>query len=423
MATSASIQFNGNTGEYEGLVSGVVCNLTNVDNTDATTWLWTIVSKPEGSASALTGASTATPSFTPDIVGSYNIELIVNPGLLDEISDTAIGSIISGFLENRYVAPHEITEYGVNGWATAQNKNIKNNEDALEIHAIRGFNDSGGDYSKGDILFSSSYNSIKSPYPLLLVPSATGKPTGIATGTILDGESGLIQTYNEYICTAFDTSGAQIGDPVYANFAGGLTLSRTPWVIGMVLSLHASTPTIFLDFQNGCGFFVDFDYIAIEWAEDGAVAPAVPEAIIDVNGKIRVRKFDDAASEDVVFPWETPSDIWTRGGVTFYAQLLVTESTAPSSEGVACVLSGYCSGDGDSLNGTFGAEVESRTGDFSDLQYDFRKTEESGKVTITGLAGGEIAMLKFYRDHDSVNDTYGQDIGVTGIKLFFTRKR
>lgn len=40
-------------------------------------WTWTVASQPSGSAIALTGAATSSPSFTPTVVGSYTLRLVV----------------------------------------------------------------------------------------------------------------------------------------------------------------------------------------------------------------------------------------------------------------------------------------------------------------------------------------------------------
>jgi hypothetical protein len=54
------------------------------------TYTWAFVSVPEGSAltnANLTGANTATPSFVPDVRGSYILSLVVNDGNLDSQTD------------------------------------------------------------------------------------------------------------------------------------------------------------------------------------------------------------------------------------------------------------------------------------------------------------------------------------------------
>src|SRR5882672_3425186 len=43
-------------------------------------WQWELLAIPPGSASTLTGATTSSPVFTPDLPGTYRIQLITNGG-------------------------------------------------------------------------------------------------------------------------------------------------------------------------------------------------------------------------------------------------------------------------------------------------------------------------------------------------------
>lgn len=45
-----------------------------------TTYLWELLSKPTGSATALTSSTASTSGFTPDLVGTYRVRLTVNGG-------------------------------------------------------------------------------------------------------------------------------------------------------------------------------------------------------------------------------------------------------------------------------------------------------------------------------------------------------
>lgn len=55
---------------------------------DPLTSRWSIVSRPAGSQGALDDASSATPSFTLDIFGTYVVQLIVNDGAVDSAPDS-----------------------------------------------------------------------------------------------------------------------------------------------------------------------------------------------------------------------------------------------------------------------------------------------------------------------------------------------
>lgn len=49
---------------------------------------WTLASRPAGSASALAGSTTVTPTFVPDVPGTYVIDLVVDDGSLTSVPDS-----------------------------------------------------------------------------------------------------------------------------------------------------------------------------------------------------------------------------------------------------------------------------------------------------------------------------------------------
>ncbi|MCD9457438.1 PKD domain-containing protein [Marinibactrum halimedae] len=55
---------------------------------DSLTYRWSFVSVPAGSSSGLLNGTSATPSFTADVAGSYVVQLIVNDGQIDSDPDT-----------------------------------------------------------------------------------------------------------------------------------------------------------------------------------------------------------------------------------------------------------------------------------------------------------------------------------------------
>jgi hypothetical protein len=63
---------------------------------DPLSYSWTFVSTPVGSTTSLTGSASATPSFTPDVAGSYVLRLSVSDRYLATASDTVTLSVIAG---------------------------------------------------------------------------------------------------------------------------------------------------------------------------------------------------------------------------------------------------------------------------------------------------------------------------------------
>ncbi len=69
-------------------------NSSDVNGNDLT-YSWSISSSPQGSETSLTNPTTATPSFIPDQLGDYVVQLIVNDGQLDSTPVTVTISAIN----------------------------------------------------------------------------------------------------------------------------------------------------------------------------------------------------------------------------------------------------------------------------------------------------------------------------------------
>jgi hypothetical protein len=168
-------------------------------------------------------------------------------------------------------------------------------------------------------------------------------------------------------------------------------------------------------------------FIPIEWAQAGSSPPEAAGDIISGNGTLVGRGFSGSSVEDLTIPWIVPDDIDATAGITYQVHGVITAATAPASgEGVVFKMSGYSVGLGDSINGTFGTEVESEDTDLfasgCTTQYDAFVTGESGTVTVTNLAKNEKAFLHLERDTADADDDYVQDVGVMGITIFYTSR-
>lgn len=82
--SNAGAALNGKTG-----VAVTLDGSTSSDaNGDKLNYSWTLVSKPDGSNASLAGTTSATPTFTPDVSGTYVASLIVNDGKVDSAAST-----------------------------------------------------------------------------------------------------------------------------------------------------------------------------------------------------------------------------------------------------------------------------------------------------------------------------------------------
>lgn len=78
------------------------------------TWEWTLLDKPPGSAATLSGAATSAATFTPDLVGTYRVQLLTNgggPGNI-VIKVFRVRKDSTGALTNRGWAPPALGEAG-----------------------------------------------------------------------------------------------------------------------------------------------------------------------------------------------------------------------------------------------------------------------------------------------------------------------
>jgi YD repeat-containing protein len=66
-------------------------NSSDIDG-DSLTYAWELLAKPGNSAAGLQNPDTQTPSLTPDLPGSYTLQMKVNDGLLDSLPDQLIVS-------------------------------------------------------------------------------------------------------------------------------------------------------------------------------------------------------------------------------------------------------------------------------------------------------------------------------------------
>ncbi len=81
-ATNVTVQFNG-VGSSD-------------PDADALTFAWVLANAPVGSMAGLIAGTTATPSLTPDLPGTYVVQLVVNDGELDSAVDSVEFEAVDG---------------------------------------------------------------------------------------------------------------------------------------------------------------------------------------------------------------------------------------------------------------------------------------------------------------------------------------
>jgi hypothetical protein len=83
-----------NAGLDQHAIVGRVVQLDGSHSSDADhdplTYQWTFTARPTGSTASLVGELTVTPTFTPDIAGTYLVQLMVNDGVVDSAPATVL---------------------------------------------------------------------------------------------------------------------------------------------------------------------------------------------------------------------------------------------------------------------------------------------------------------------------------------------
>jgi hypothetical protein len=128
-------------------------------NSDPLNYSWVFTSKPGGSSAVLTNPATETPTFVPDRVGSYVLNLTTNDGSLDSSPDPVIVTV-RGYVIELLQGPTDTDEQWVDfgsfpsftfgtDWALAEKFLIPTGADTFAYQLFRGsaFQDLPGDFS------------------------------------------------------------------------------------------------------------------------------------------------------------------------------------------------------------------------------------------------------------------------------------
>ena len=139
---SAHIIFQQNGDGYlistsrDDLVLGLPVTVLNQDNTGVTSWQWIMVDRPNGSAASFVSPTASTTTFTPDVVGTYLVKLVVNLTITNQKG----AAIKTAKLHYRIPAATETTEFdGTRGWASAANAALRVLDDGYVPQSISTF--------------------------------------------------------------------------------------------------------------------------------------------------------------------------------------------------------------------------------------------------------------------------------------------
>lgn len=169
-------------------------------------------------------------------------------------------------------------------------------------------------------------------------------------------------------------------------------------------------------------WFKDHEFLPIEWATDGAVAPDTADFVIVGNTRLVARKFAGTVDNDVVFMWRASKRIMPTTTIKFRVVFLITESTAPDVEGVVFELEAADNlADGVNINENWGDTETSEKLSMAAATYDqysIAYSEWSADISISDLTANDIMLLKMSRLASSdPSDNYAQKVGVVALEI------
>jgi hypothetical protein len=239
----ANISINAVDGSNDDLPINTLVQLANQDVGGESTYLWTILDQPPGTADNLSSTTIANPTFTPKKEGTYLIKLVVNLALGTESTDLVVAAVRHLKSRNRAPAAGETNQASLTrGWAAAENL-WHDQQDArfnTEFGCVVGQNASGGSLNRGDVVRCNGVATIKSGLPGAevvatftkalatvagnvdeLLGVVEGSPSGASSAS--NGALVKVRHFGLYSTTAAGAPAS--GDPVYVSDTGALALA------------------------------------------------------------------------------------------------------------------------------------------------------------------------------------------------------
>lgn len=220
----------------------VVADVVTVQALDAaTTYDWSLVYVPEGSAATFSGSLTAVSpgSFTVDLVGPYLVRLIIDSGLGSEDSQyvrlraitTALGLKLVAAGERRDATGIIPVDADTTGWSYEQNFNLQTLEAAISYRTFT----SGGAIAVGDVV---AFDTNAGGGRIIKANATRGAPVGISfpNGIALSAVAGAGQSVQVAafagsftpVTFAVAPVAADQGKPVYLHTVSGQVSLTAP---------------------------------------------------------------------------------------------------------------------------------------------------------------------------------------------------
>jgi len=263
--------------------------LSNDDEGGETTYAWTLIDKPEGSATVISNSAIENPTITPDLEGTYQLRLVVNLGSGTESIDTCSVAVLRLLDAQRIPAAAETIETGsARGWALATNRIHRDVLDDLAsggpvIAAV-----TSGGFSPGQIVNVSGCNAVGAGHDIPAISAATGSEAAASgqLGVLIDGVTpgdlgiGAIVLVRIFGIAPVAVAGSPaVGAPVFVSDAGlpSLTVGTYPRLIGRVASASGGSFRWFIDGRDALNAAhrrstnpTEMTNAVLDWVQNGA---------------------------------------------------------------------------------------------------------------------------------------------------------
>lgn len=242
----AQIKINGSDSRFTAVAIGGAVALSNDDNGGETTYAWTLVDQPEGTADTLSATNVRDVTLTPTKEGSYELLLTVNGTL----TTTAVVAVLDARTGERIPAATETDETGTaEGWARALKPIL-----ARALHASVDGNvvvaRTPGGIAAGAVVSLTSQVTMNSgtqaAFDVTSIAVALGTAThadrlgvlvdGVTPGSLGAGSLVLVRMFG--LVAGSGAGSPAVGDPVYLSNTGtaALTPGTVPRTIGAVVA-------------------------------------------------------------------------------------------------------------------------------------------------------------------------------------------
>jgi len=111
---------------------------------------------------------------------------------------------------------------------------------------VRGYNDSGAQLSAGRVVTITGDSTTEEIPEISYISAYTNEPFGVVISNISNGSSGEVIQRGRLVVAAFDSSLGSIGQKLYCDASGNLTLTVTPIVVGQLITPAASNSVIYV---------------------------------------------------------------------------------------------------------------------------------------------------------------------------------